>query len=608
MKSNVSSLSLGLAMVLGASALTGCSALWDSVAGEATTEATLPEPPAPAPISGGTLAVSADGKKAVAADSEGDRVFVVDLESFQIAHEIVLNDKDEPGRVAMGKEGTAYVSLRNGGAVSAISVDSGESKRRDVCSAPRGLAYDASKDVLHVACAGGELVTLNGNLEGEPLRTLHLGRDLRDVVVRGDSLVVSRFRAAEAMIIDAAGVVQKHLKPGMYASPTQRIFEPAVAWRMVDMPGGSVVMVHQRGFTGEIPTGAPLGGTGTTYYGGPCDQSVVHAALTAFDVEGGFSLTMDGKGGIGNLTLPVDVAVSKDGRVAVVGAGMDMVMEAPLSATTSADTLDTCPSTSIGPSGARAYTVINPIAASYGPYGWLFVQGREELLTIFDAEGKTMGHVSFPSPQRPHTGQSLFHHAPKSGQGPVACASCHPEGREDGRVWKFEKLGALRTQSMLGGVLETLPLHWEGDMDNLDELISEVFVNRMGAAEPNEHERRALAEWMQSLPALPVAKAVDTEAAARGAELFFDAKVGCSSCHGGDRFTNNATMDVGTGRALQVPSLIGVADRLPLMHSGCASTLRARFEPACGGGDKHGMTSQLSEAEIGDLIAYLEAL
>jgi cytochrome c553 len=49
--------------------------------------------------------------------------------------------------------------------------------------------------------------------------------------------------------------------------------------------------------------------------------------------------------------------------------------------------------------------------------------------------------------------------------------------------------------------------------------------------------------------------------------------------------------------------------RTPLMHDGCASTLVERFtNAACGGGDNHGKTSQLSEEEIRDLSAYLETL
>jgi hypothetical protein len=43
------------------------------------------------------------------------------------------------------------------------------------------------------------------------------------------------------------------------------------------------------------------------------------------------------------------------------------------------------------------------------------------------------------------------------------------------------------------------------------------------------------------------------------------------------------------------------------MHQGCAPTLDARFT-ACGGGDAHGRTSQLTAQEKADLIAYLDTL
>jgi cytochrome c peroxidase len=59
---------------------------------------------------------------------------------------------------------------------------------------------------------------------------------------------------------------------------------------------------------------------------------------------------------------------------------------------------------------------------------------------------------------------------------------------------------------------------------------------------------------------------------------------------------------------MQVPSLIGVAYRAPFIHTGCAATLRDRFDPSCGGGDKHGHTSQLDGGQIDDLVAYLETL
>jgi hypothetical protein len=59
---------------------------------------------------------------------------------------------------------------------------------------------------------------------------------------------------------------------------------------------------------------------------------------------------------------------------------------------------------------------------------------------------------------------------------------------------------------------------------------------------------------------------------------------------------------------MQVPSLVGLANHPPFMHTGCAQTLRDRFTTACGGGDKHGVTSGLAASDISDLISYLETL
>ena len=67
-------------------------------------------------------------------------------------------------------------------------------------------------------------------------------------------------------------------------------------------------------------------------------------------------------------------------------------------------------------------------------------------------------------------------------------------------------------------------------------------------------------------------------------------------------------VDNGTGAPLQVPRLTAVSFRLPLLHDGCAKTLRDRFSAPCGGGDMHGHTSQLDSSPIDDLVAYLETL
>jgi len=56
----------------------------------------------------------------------------------------------------------------------------------------------------------------------------------------------------------------------------------------------------------------------------------------------------------------------------------------------------------------------------------------------------------------------------------------------------------------------------------------------------------------------------------------------------------------------QVPPLVGVGWRTPLMHNGCAATLADRFGVCSTAG--HGTTAQLSSANLSDLTAYLESL
>ena len=156
-----------------------------------------PETPLPTwgvPISGGNLHVTRDGA-AVIADPDRDRLLMVDLATQGILGELALPN-DEPGRLLEDGAGRVHVALRRGGAI--LTLSSGRTSevlyRRQVCGEPRGMTWDAANDLVHVACAGGELVSLPA-AGGAPTRTLHLDRDLRDVVVSGNQLVVTRFRS-----------------------------------------------------------------------------------------------------------------------------------------------------------------------------------------------------------------------------------------------------------------------------------------------------------------------------------------------------------------------------------------------------------------------------
>jgi hypothetical protein len=158
------------------------------------------------PMSGGTLTILSGDQTAVAADPERDTLHVIDLAKNAELATIPLSAHDEPGRIVEDAAHRVHVVLRGGGAVLTLVAPWTTSVRRAVCSTPRGIAYQASGDVVHVACATGELVTLPA-ASGPPTRTVQLDDDLRDVVVLGDKLLVSRLRSAEVLTVNGDGAI-----------------------------------------------------------------------------------------------------------------------------------------------------------------------------------------------------------------------------------------------------------------------------------------------------------------------------------------------------------------------------------------------------------------
>jgi hypothetical protein len=161
--------------------------------------------------------------------------------------------------------------------------------------------------------------------------------------------------------------------------------------------------------------------------------------------------------------------------------------------------------------------------------------------------------------------------------------------------------------SLATGMAETAPYHWDGELADFADLTIEIFVDRMGASYSPFGDNSAfwMMEWLDQLQPIRVREDVDSPDVLAGKDLFVDA--GCRECHKGPYFTNDQTVDVGTGEALQVPGLRGIGYRAPYLHTGCAKTLLERFDPECGG-DEHGNVAGLSEAEILQIVAYLETI
>lgn len=552
------------------------------------------EPP-PA-ISGGTLIIARDGTTAVAADPDRDGIWLADLAGDTPSF-LKVEHHDEPGRVVEDGAGRAHVALRRAGAI--VTIDIAHRKivdRRPVCPAPRGLAYDAVHDALQVACAGGELVTLPA-AGGAATRRLRLDADLRDVIVEGDRLLISRFRSAETLVVSAEGQVLSRRKlPSFTADGVGSNYESNVAWRMTALPGGGAAMVHQRAMTSEVVLNTPGG-----YYGNAgCTGAIVHSAVSLIDgvEDPETDQATPAFPAIPSIALPVDIAVAPLGtRVAIVSASNNTVVQEDTGTLREESGYGNC-----FPSITSDATQGQPIAVAYTPDSRVVVQTREPAgLEIIGSHV-----ISLPGDSVRDTGHEMFHRSPNAFT-PIACASCHPDGHEDGHTWNFDPTGARRTQAIGGGVLATAPLHWAGDLGDLSSLMTEVFVTRMSGTAPGVRRVNLMGRFIDNLPAFPASPPEDVAAAARGKTLFADAKVGCASCHAGTRLTSDKNKDVGRGVALQVPSLLGIVGRAPYMHDGCAATLRDRFDPTCGG-DKHGDIAGLSTAQIDDLVAYLETL
>jgi hypothetical protein len=608
--------------------------------------AAVTAPVTPLAISGGTLSVLSDSSAAIVADPERDRISIVDLSSLSIRSTIELRAGDEPGRSVEDAQKHVHVALRRGGAVVTIDPLTGTVlSRRAVCKAPRGIAFDAATGLLHVACSEGKLVSLPA-LGGDAVRTLTLDADLRDVLVRGSELWVTRFKSAEVLRVSSLGTLDKRLKipqsTGVLSQPSTKdgfsgaeksvALQPGTAWRAVSNLAGGAVMVHQVAVADEIELSEPSA-SGSAYGGaGFGCGGIVRDVVSTVSADGSVvSAAFVGA------PLPVDVAVSNDQKwVAVAHAGgADFsaprpFLQFPDSSAPSAGggnvfggggtslsimALSNISQSAISQSAAgpcmspdSSQGDIPATAVAFTSDGRLLAQTREpaQLLVLRDLPWGNMATVALPGESRADTGHDLFH---RDAGGGIACASCHPEGGEDGRTWRFSGTGERRTQALHVGLRDTAPFHWNGDLPNVGALMNEVFVGRMGGVRESAPRVSALSEWLFSLKAPASIRDANDQAALRGQALFQSADVGCTTCHSGAKLTDNRSVaidSVATSK-LQVPSLVGVAYRAPFMHNGCAATLADRFDPKCGG-DKHGNTAGLSDLQRGDLVAYLESL
>ena len=238
--------------------------------------------------------------------------------------------------------------------------------------------------------------------------------------------------------------------------------------------------------------------------------------------------------------------------------------------------------------------------------------------------------TEIPLPPALLHGKQLFHSSDNKTMALdqwTSCNSCHWEGEHDGRTWIFNFAGPRNTTSLLG-MIDTYPLRWSAEWDESADSEFAIQKEQFGKGflgdsinetlgEPNSgrsYDLDCLAAFIDSLEYRPNSSEDEnhSELIKQGEDIFYDPIVKCGECHPKPYYTDFNTHDVGTvvdirerlGSEIDTPTLRSLFRSAPYLHDGSALSLFDLFA-VNNSGDKHGVTSHLSEHELQALEAFL---
>lgn len=544
------------------------------------------------PVYGGTMAGHESGLVVVADPLRDVVVF-----DGKATVEVPQPKGSEPFRVQVTDE-RVFVSMRGRGEVVAFDHEGQERARAGACPEPRGLAHEDG--VLVVACAGGEVVLFDDQSLAR-IAEHRFRSDLRDVVIDGDMLYVSRFRDASVLRIEWPSMELESV-----ARPEGFLASARVAWRMVRHPSGGALLLHQ--LHSDEPIGIdeddPERVDGPPYGGGRCtgpleeDEEPTSTKLVTSHLTRVQPRFTPRTGGVlVGVAVPVDVAVEPDGRTYHVAALSNRAGRSAV-ATWDADLAEfgSCPEAAVTSSGVSG--LVTGVAFA----------GDERV--DYDRAGgrlrRDRGLVMVGSEIVEGPGSRLFHE--DSGLG-LLCTSCHAEGQDDGHTWDFGDRGMRRTQNLSGGLTTRQSFHWDAEFGTFQALVDDTFTERMGGRAVPLAEVVALGEWLDEIEPVRSSAPAESDEVERGQTLFERPDVGCVACHRGPALSDHQLHQVATdGPLRKTPPLVGLGSRAPYMSDGCAPTVLARLTDVACGGDRHGTLDGLSQAELEAMAAFLSTL
>lgn len=578
---------------------------------------------------------------AYVADEDDRAVLAIDVDAARILGRYDLDGV--PAQIVSLPGARLAVAVRDRARVAVLEgAGDKRSPLREIASAavptePIGLALTPDDATLLVASGWGRALAVVSLADMRLETTKELGREPRAVATSRDGKRAFVVHAAGSglSIVDLAdrqkdpkvwnleahgfGVGFRNSETGPFKRRAAQGFAVAVA----EEPAGRVLVPHVAVHTafGERPSNLGMEPEPITGYGSPeagpaevLDVAVVDEATgTPLDFEPHFE--MDGTtkrvrmvGQDNRCVLPRAAAVARE-NVYVACVDSDRVLE-----------LDAA---SLHPERAQ----LREWKVPRGPTG-LAVDAAGQRLVVWSSLARAVSvlgtaenakHLSLasvtvlartPIAAEIARGRELFHSGEVriSGDG-RACASCHPDGRDDGLVWATPD-GPRQTPSLAGRIDGTAPYGWTGAAKDVESHVPKTFA-RLGGSGLKGSDKAALLAYVRAMSPPPAIEAKEDARLARGKAIFHSEEAGCASCHGiGGELPDGATHDVksralgDTKAAFDTPSLRFVGGTGPWFHDGRYKTLRDLLVKSDG---KMGHTKHLSQEDLDALEAYLRA-
>jgi mono/diheme cytochrome c family protein len=603
------------------------------------------------------LARAAGKLRAYVADEDDRAIHVVDVASGAPVGAFELGSR--PAQMVMTRGGRLWVALRDEARVIALDAtsrpDAPLAETAELATAAEPLALAMTPDDATLLVASGRAATLEGfrPTTGERVLSTETQREPRAVLVAagGKRAYVSYAAAGALTVVDLASARARALDlhrgqtfwatlpcappppdvPRPERDPYQGVLPERFArqgFALVRIPGDPRakkwdLAAHEAVVAPAVMMApGPVGGTTRGYGEDPRTALLTaHVVDTTDDrVLGDPGAPLEHQGdALGECLLP-RAAVKHPGKplVYVACLGRDEVRENDVVG----GTYTPYPSRRFGVPAGPVGLAVDPATLALVVWSQL-----ARALTTIDLDMRRSAKAPAPiarSFELPWVGaaspldatvargRALFHttNDPRIARDGRACASCHPDGRDDGLVWSSPE-GPRQTPS-LAGRIGAGPFGWRGEHATLAAHVAATVETRLRGKGLPDEDVAALGAYVRSLPAPPEVSALPTatEQVTRGHALFAAPETGCSLCHesgGSDGLAHDVES---RGRAdrfadFRTPSLVGVGGSAPYFHDGRYPTLAALLAHTDG---RMGNTTQLSPADRDALAAYLATL